>query len=157
MGCIWWTCRPTYNTYIRKKEFTSHYWPVVHSLPRQLPLHYSTIYYNDSVTSLNAKGHRTKGPLSTEGSCLSFQLLQQEMVMSLLWTKGSSPLSCTQPSCWGTGLTSSTLTHAQGNRQPLLGWLGGPVQCDSEVEWGPGTADQEDTNTPLSVPPSPST
>ena len=27
------------------------------------------------------------------------------------------------------------------------------MQCDSEVEWGPGTADQEDTNTPLSVLP----
>ena len=27
------------------------------------------------------------------------------------------------------------------------------MQCDSEVEWGPGTADQEDTNTPLHVLP----
>ena len=27
-----------------------------------------TIYYNDSVATLNTKGHRTKGPLSTEGS-----------------------------------------------------------------------------------------
>ena len=27
------------------------------------------------------------------------------------------------------------------------------MQCDSEVKWGPGTADQEDTNTPLSVLP----
>ena len=35
----------------------------------------------------------------------------------------------------------------------LAGVGGGPVQCDSEVEWGPGTADQEDTNTPLSVLP----
>ena len=27
------------------------------------------------------------------------------------------------------------------------------MQCDTEVEWGPGTADQEDTNTPLRVLP----
>ena len=69
--------------------------------------------------------------------------------MSLLWTKGSSPLSGTQPSCWGTGLH---LPHSNMLRQQTTpaGVVGGPVQCDSEVEWGPGTADQEDTNTPLS-------
>ena len=27
------------------------------------------------------------------------------------------------------------------------------MQCDSEMEWGPGAADQEGTNTPLSVLP----
>ena len=72
--------------------------------------------------------------------------------MSLLWTKGSSPLSCTQPSCWGTGLhlPHSHMLRAADNTC-WGGW--GTGACDSEVEWGPGTANQEDTNTPLHVLP----
>ena len=36
-----------------------------------------------------------------------------------------------------------------GQQTTSAGVVGGTVQCDSEVEWGPGTVDQEDTNTPL--------
>ena len=45
-------------------------------------------------------------------------------------------------------------THTcSGQQTTPAGVVGGAVQCDSEVEWGPGTADQEDTNTPLNVLP----
>ena len=50
--------------------------------------------------------------------------------------------------------TSSTLTHAHGSRQPLLGWL--VDHCSVTVRWSGDlacTADQEGTNTPLSVLP----
>ena len=36
-----------------------------------------------------------------------------------------------------------------GQQTTPAGVVGGAVQSDREVEWGPGTADQEDTNTPL--------
>ena len=45
-------------------------------------------------------------------------------------------------------------THTcSGQQTTPAGVVGGPVQCDSEVEWGPGTAYQEDTNTQLCVLP----
>ena len=72
--------------------------------------------------------------------------------MSLLWTKGSSPLSGTQPPVGAQGYIFHTHT-CSGQQTTPAGVVGGPVQCDSEVEWGPGTADQEDTNTPPSVLP----